>query len=101
MKNGAQRKNARMDRLAQHPTSASRPANLHCTPAPRRAALRLVALCLYTMFGSIARTCLACLNIAQSCASPKKPKDNAWSLIEKQMWHGDNSVFVQLDHSEA
>jgi hypothetical protein len=70
--------------------------NPYYGPAPRRSALRM-----YAEFASIARICHACLNIAWSCASPKKPKENASSLTKKQMWHRHNSVFASLDHSEA
>jgi hypothetical protein len=72
--------------------------NLYCVPALRGSALRPVALRAYDRFASIARICLVCLNIAWSCASTKKPKENTWSLTEKQMWHRHNSVFAELDH---
>jgi hypothetical protein len=73
----------------------------YCALAPRGSALGPVALRVYIGFASIPQTCLACLNIAWSCASPKKPKENARSLTEKQMWHRHNSVLASLDHSEA
>jgi hypothetical protein len=55
----------------------------------------------YARFASIPRICLVCLNITQTCASPKKPKENPWPLVEKQMGHRHNSMFPELAHSEA
>jgi hypothetical protein len=60
----------------------------NCVPAPRKAAFPAVALRVYTWVASIAKICLAYFTIPRSCASPKKPKENAQPLIEKQMWRG-------------
>jgi hypothetical protein len=57
-----------------------------------------IAVC---RLGQRARICLACLNPARSYGSPKKPKENPQSLAKKQMWRHNNSLFAELDHSEA
>jgi hypothetical protein len=36
----------------------------------------------------------------ESCASPKKLKENGWSLKEKQMRHRHNSACALQDHNE-